>query len=71
MSGNESIAAAHYDQVTTWPRDGLQADIVHIGFGAFHRGHQAVYTDLTNQLSDTRWGSLRSTCLVMLNCSKT
>ena len=56
MSGNESINAAHYDQVTTWPRDGLQADIVHIGFGAFHRGHQAVYTDLTNQLSDTRWG---------------
>lgn len=55
MSGNESINAAHYDQVTTWPRDGLQADIVHIGFGAFHRGHQAVYTDLTNQLSDTRW----------------
>lgn len=54
MSGNESIAAAHYDQVTTWPRDGLQADIVHIGFGAFHRGHQAVYTDLANQLSDTR-----------------
>lgn len=56
MSGNESIAVAHYDQVTTWPRDELQADIVHIGFGAFHRGHQAVYTDLTNQLSDTRWG---------------
>ena len=56
MSGNESIDAAHYDQVTTWPRGGLQADIVHIGFGAFHRGHQAVYTDLTNQLSDTRWG---------------
>ncbi len=42
MSGNESIDAAHYDQVTTWPRGGLQADIVHIGFGAFHRGHQAV-----------------------------
>ena len=38
MSGNESIAVAHYDQVTTWPRDELQADIVHIGFGAFHRG---------------------------------
>ena len=51
MSGNESIDAAHYDQVTTWPRDELQADIVHIGFGAFHRGHQAVYTDLT-----THWG---------------
>lgn len=55
MSGNESIDAAHYDQVTT-ARGGLQADIVHIGFGAFHRGHQAVYTDLTNQLSDTHWG---------------
>ncbi|STP17678.1 oxidoreductase ydfI [Escherichia coli] len=35
MSGNESIDAAHYDQVTTWPRGGLQADIVHIGFWRF------------------------------------
>lgn len=67
MSGNESIAAAHYDQVTTWPRDSLRGRYCHCWFWRFHRGHQAVYTDLTNQLSDTRWGSLRSTCLVMLN----
>ncbi len=64
MSGNESIAAAHYDQVTTWPRDGLQADIVHIGFGAFHRGHQGI--SLIN-FRTPAGGSLRSTCLVMLN----
>ncbi len=65
MSGNESIAAAHYDQVTT-ASDELQADIVHIGFGAFI-ADTVLSTDLTNQLSDTHWGSLRSTCLVMLN----
>ncbi len=69
MSGNESIAAAHYDQVTTWPRDGLQADIVHLGFGAFPRGHPAVYTALTNKLTTTRWRIFNIKLLVMLNLS--
>lgn len=56
MSGKENHAYARYDSTTTYPRSTLQADIVHIGFGAFHRGHQAVYNFLTNQLSDNAWG---------------
>lgn len=56
MSGKENHAYARYDSTTTYPRSTLQADIVHIGFGAFHRGHQAVYNCLTNQLSDNAWG---------------
>ncbi|MCM2679575.1 mannitol dehydrogenase family protein [Echinimonas agarilytica] len=42
--------------VTTYNRDQLSTDIVHIGFGAFHRGHQAVYNDLTNDLTSAPWG---------------
>jgi fructuronate reductase len=29
-----------------YDRDSLQARIVHLGFGAFHRAHQAVYADI-------------------------
>lgn len=29
-----------------YDRDSLKARIVHLGFGAFHRAHQAVYTDI-------------------------
>jgi hypothetical protein len=35
MSGKENHAYARYDSTTTYPRSTLQADIVHIGFGAF------------------------------------
>ncbi|MBA7845172.1 mannitol dehydrogenase family protein [Klebsiella sp. RHBSTW-00484] len=56
MSGKENITTARYDAATSYPRTALQADIVHIGFGAFHRGHQAVYSDLTNQVSEKPWG---------------
>ncbi len=41
---------------TTYPRETLQSKIVHLGFGAFHRAHQAVYTDLANQEDDSTWG---------------
>lgn len=38
--------------------------IVHLGIGAFHRAHQAVYTDTLNKTRDARWSivgcSLRS-----------
>lgn len=38
--------------------------IVHLGIGAFHRAHQAVYTEQLNNAGSTRWGiigcSLRS-----------
>lgn len=29
-----------------YDRNTLQTRIVHLGFGAFHRAHQAVYTDI-------------------------
>jgi mannitol-1-phosphate/altronate dehydrogenase len=47
---------ANYDEATTYDRSVLDSDIVHIGFGAFHRGHQAVYNDLTNEQSKNPWG---------------
>ena len=38
-------------------REQLTAGIVHLGLGAFHRGHQALITDETMQLSGERnWG---------------
>ncbi|RKF17949.1 mannitol dehydrogenase family protein [Alginatibacterium sediminis] len=41
---------------TQYPRHELVSKIVHIGFGAFHRAHQAVFTDLCNQASKEYWG---------------
>ncbi len=42
----------------------LRAGIVHLGLGAFHRAHQAVYTEAVLRDGDLRWGitaaSLRS-----------
>lgn len=52
------IARPGYD------RAGLGQGIVHLGIGAFHRAHQAAYTDAVLQTGDRRWGitaaSLRS-----------
>ncbi|WP_163131928.1 mannitol dehydrogenase family protein [Agarivorans sp. Alg241-V36] len=45
-----------FNEVTKYDREQLSTKIVHIGFGAFHRGHQAVYNDLTNQASGELWG---------------
>ena len=42
---------------TTYPRSDCQIGVVHIGFGAFHRAHQAVYFDDYMELSgDLNWG---------------
>ena len=41
---------------TDYSRANLETKIVHLGFGAFHRAHQAVYTDLANQEADPSWG---------------
>lgn len=53
-----SIRAPQYD------RSAQAAGIVHIGIGAFHRAHQAVYTDDAMGAGDRNWGiigvSLRS-----------
>lgn len=37
-------------------RDSLKARIVHLGFGAFHRAHQAVYTDILAADHGSDWG---------------
>ncbi len=42
---------------TSYDRTSCQIGVVHIGFGAFHRAHQAVYLDDYMQESgDLRWG---------------
>jgi fructuronate reductase len=47
-----------------YARDRARSGIVHLGLGAFHRAHQAVYTDDAMAAGDTGWGivgvSLRS-----------
>lgn len=47
-----------------YDRSALQPGIVHLGLGAFHRAHQAMYTDSIVAQGDLRWGivgvSLRS-----------
>ncbi len=48
----------------TYDRASLRSGIVHLGLGAFHRAHQAVYTEAAIAAGDHRWGitaaSLRS-----------
>lgn len=47
-----------------YDRKAMKTGIVHLGIGAFHRAHQAVYTDAVIAGGDLRWGivgaSLRS-----------
>ncbi|WP_435930187.1 mannitol dehydrogenase family protein [Dryocola sp. BD613] len=42
--------------VPTYDRSKLVPRIVHLGFGAFHRAHQAVYTDILAQQHGSDWG---------------
>lgn len=67
------LTNAHISDISTdshitlpdYDRTSLRAGIVHLGLGAFHRAHQAVYTDTILKAGDRRWGiigvSLRST----------
>lgn len=41
-----------------YARDQMPVRIVHLGAGAFHRSHQAVYTDDIMQAGDELWGIL-------------
>jgi len=43
-------------RISTYDRKLLQSKIVHIGFGAFHRAHQALYTDETLEKKPSNWG---------------
>lgn len=40
----------------TYDRRRVRPGIVHLGLGAFHRAHQALYTDTLLEGGDTRWG---------------
>lgn len=55
---SSSVAQPAYD------RTALRCGIVHLGLGAFHRAHQALYTEAAIADADNRWGivgvSLRS-----------
>jgi fructuronate reductase len=42
--------------VPAYDRSKLMPGIVHLGLGAFHRAHQAVYTDHAVRAGDYRWG---------------
>jgi fructuronate reductase len=41
-----------------YDRSQIRTGIVHLGIGAFHRAHQAVYTDRVLASGDNRWGIL-------------
>ena len=42
---------------TTYDRKVCDIGVVHIGYGAFHRAHQAVYIDdMMEMTGDLRWG---------------
>jgi fructuronate reductase len=42
----------------TYDRAALQTGIVHLGLGAFHRAHQAAYTEAVLNGGDLRWGTI-------------
>ncbi|MEX3938958.1 mannitol dehydrogenase family protein [Paraburkholderia sp. BR10937] len=41
-----------------YDRQRVRPGIVHLGLGAFHRAHQALYTETLLERGDTRWGSV-------------
>jgi mannitol-1-phosphate/altronate dehydrogenase len=51
-------SASHtHISATTYDRSACEIGVVHLGFGAFHRAHQAVYLDDYMEVSgDLRWG---------------
>mgnify|MGYP001157084175 FL=1 len=53
-------------QVPDYDRSQIEIGIVHLGPGAFHRAHQAVYTDDLLRLNYKNWGI----CAVSLNSAR-
>ncbi|MGU0017128.1 mannitol dehydrogenase family protein [Escherichia coli] len=52
---------------TRYERQQLQSRIVHFGFGAFHRAHQALLTDRVLNAQGGDWGSVKSACSAVIN----
>lgn len=44
------------DVDTTYRKKETDNRIVHIGIGAFHRAHQAIFTDISNEKTGSSWG---------------
>ena len=54
---NKSLAALSSQVVRpTYDRANIQTGLVHLGLGAFHRAHQAAYTEQALNAGDHRWG---------------
>ncbi|MCY1280576.1 Polyol:NADP oxidoreductase [compost metagenome] len=51
-----TVCSAAAMQRPGYDRSRLSRGVVHIGLGAFHRAHQALYTEAAIHDGDTRWG---------------
>lgn len=49
-------------QLPRYDRSQLRSRIVHFGFGAFHRAHQALLTDRVLNAGGGDWGFVRLAC---------
>ena len=64
LSQRASLSLPAFVARPAYDRSKLHRGLVHLGLGAFHRAHQAIYTDAAMANGDLRWGiagvSLRS-----------
>ncbi len=60
LSNNSSLAKAQDILLPQYPRDQLVPGIVHLGIGAFHRAHQAFYTEAVLNKFGGDWGIIGS-----------
>lgn len=58
LSGHGVDALLTQVKRPSYERSQVLCGIVHLGLGAFHRAHQAVYTDAVLASGDLRWGIL-------------
>lgn len=56
LATKQLAALAAHAAVPAYDRGALAPGIVHLGLGAFHRAHQAVYTEAVLAAGDLRWG---------------
>lgn len=56
LSNKTLLHLAQHIVIPTYDRTKIKARIVHLGFGAFHRAHQAVYTDQLAAEFAADWG---------------
>jgi fructuronate reductase len=58
LSGAALAGATPGVVLPAYDRRAVGRGIVHLGLGAFHRAHQALYTETALERGDTRWGIL-------------